>query len=282
MSATDEEVRSFWEKTLGVSSKMIGGVGGAAVGLALGVPLAGALISPYFTNCLETVGKEVMSRQLGPRQEVRAGAAIILAAQAMKARSDRGDQPRQDDFFDQSDGGCAAADEVTEAALNAAINSFEERKVPYVANLLANVCYDSRVDRAMCHALIEMANKLSYRSLVLLSIFCDVTREVDGQSRGYDPISTETQGLLIEVYGLIQLGLVSMVSKDNSGYFMITSPRGINPTSVRSETIGYLLTKLMQIENIGSADGTRITISRQLDASSNSSEPNTVISGGRV
>lgn len=51
------------------------------------------------------------------------------------------------------------------------MDSFEERKVPYLAKLLANVCTDEGVDLSTANHALLLAERLSWLELEMLGIF---------------------------------------------------------------------------------------------------------------
>ena len=137
-------------------------------------PLIGAALSPVVAHNLERAGGEVIARRLAPRQEMRVGRAIAVAAGLLQERAASGDVPRRDGFFEsgpETDRSPAA--EVTEAVLGAAMRAAEERKVDFVAALIASVSFDEKVDVATAHQMIAMADALTWRALCILRLTSD-------------------------------------------------------------------------------------------------------------
>jgi hypothetical protein len=108
------------------------------------------------------------TRMLSERQEKRVAIVVVEAFAAVRAKEALGQTMRDDGFFDgeRSDG-----DEFIEGALRAAMDSFEERKLPYLANLLANVCFDAGIDVATANAALRLADQLSWMELQMLGLF---------------------------------------------------------------------------------------------------------------
>jgi hypothetical protein len=145
---------------------------GAAVGLIGGPELVvgGAAAGVIATRVFRRVGSELHQRLLGPRHRVRVGAAFAVAAETIMSRLDAGEALRQDGFFDDRAHGRPASDEVLEGVLQAAGEAFEERKVPFLGKLYASVAFDDSVDRPQANFFIAVAERLTFRQVVLLAV----------------------------------------------------------------------------------------------------------------
>lgn len=112
--------------------------------------------------------KEVLRRSLSRREQARVGGAFHAAAEALRERQDAGDRIRGDNFF-RHDDGRSDADEMFEGVLLAAQRSYEERKVPYIGYLMANLCFEKQVDGYLANWAINTAHDLTWAQFVLLS-----------------------------------------------------------------------------------------------------------------
>src|SRR5581483_4662925 len=65
-------------------------------------------------------------------------------------------------------------EELVEATLVAAADTYEERKLPYLAHLLAAITFEPGITHAHANRLITVADQLSYRQLVELAAFIDM------------------------------------------------------------------------------------------------------------
>src|SRR4051794_15551656 len=74
----------------GAALGLVGGPAGVVIGAAAGAALA---------DVVKHVGSSMVQRVLGPREKVRVGAALAFAAEAIRDRLDRGENPRDDDEF---------------------------------------------------------------------------------------------------------------------------------------------------------------------------------------
>jgi hypothetical protein len=145
---------------------------GAAVGLIGGPELVvgGAAAGIVASRMFRRMGSELQQRLLGPRQRVRVGATLAVAAQMISTRLEAGEAPRSDDFFEASSAGRSAAEEVLEGVLQAAGEAFEERKVPFLGRLYANVAFDPSVGRPQANFFIAVAERLTFRQVVLMAV----------------------------------------------------------------------------------------------------------------
>jgi hypothetical protein len=118
-------------------------------------------------QALAEVGAEFSQRILSPRQERRVGTVIALAAAAVTANEVLGQAVRDDGFFD---GDHSAGEEVIEGILLAAMQEHEERKLPYVANMLANIAGAEIIDRHTANWLISRVESLKWLEIQLIAI----------------------------------------------------------------------------------------------------------------
>jgi hypothetical protein len=163
----DDDAASLIVRLIASAGDVAGTALGAIVGVSTGDPaliVAGAISGSVFGNAVE----EVATRALSNRQKKRAGVLIVEALAVVRAREASGEKRRADGFFD---GDHSSGDEFIEGVLRAAMDEFEERKVPYLANLLASVYFDDTIDISSAHHTIRLANELSWIELEMLGIF---------------------------------------------------------------------------------------------------------------
>lgn len=158
--------------------ELLGGPGGAAIGGASG---------PLLTRGLIEIGDDIAERFLSDREKIRIGGVIILAYNKILKKWEAGEKPRDDGFFEQPPIGhpaCAEipiierppAEEVFEGFLLAVQREHEENKLPFVANLLANICFDPTIDKAEINLLINFAQRISFRQMCLLSLYANTNK----------------------------------------------------------------------------------------------------------
>ncbi|WP_210506103.1 hypothetical protein [Naasia sp. SYSU D00057] len=95
------------------------------------------------------------------------GAVFMEAGAAIKAKEVLGQTLRDDGFFD---GDRSFGHEFAEGVMFAAMDSFEERKIPYLGNLLANVAFAPSIDAATANFALRTAEGLSWLELCLLAL----------------------------------------------------------------------------------------------------------------
>ena len=209
---SDEETDKLAAELIESGSEFAGAAAGGALGLIGGPPgvLAGAAGGVAVTRALKRVGAELQLRWLGPRQHERIGAAYAVACERIRQRAADDESPRSDGFFT---GERPAAEELLEGVLQAAGESYEERKVRFLGNLYASIAFDSRVGRAYANDLIRLADRLTFRQLVCVAILAEadlgpiVTRLARTDPQGTAVFGEE---LGIELDELSALGLVGV------------------------------------------------------------------------
>jgi len=121
----------------------------------------GAILAPVVADVLE--------RALSPRQRSRVQRLGSLADKAVIARINGGEAPRADGFFEREPSGRNAGAEAIEAVLNLARDSYEELKLPFIANLLAAITFDTGLTSNVANRLIVLAEQLTWTQYVLLA-----------------------------------------------------------------------------------------------------------------
>jgi hypothetical protein len=143
---------------------------GAGVGALFGtnVDPGTAAVAAMAGTGIAAVGADLARRLLSPRQEVRVGEVFVQAGAALKAKEVMGEHIRGDGFF--ADGERSAGHEFAEGVMLAAMDSFEEKKIPYLANLLANVAVSPNIDAHTANFMLLSAGKISWLQFCLLGI----------------------------------------------------------------------------------------------------------------
>jgi hypothetical protein len=235
-------------RLLASGSKLAGAVGGAGTGLAVGGP-AGA-IAGAAAGAIVEVAAELVGRQLGRRGHARVGAVFYIAEEAIGARLLAGDEPRDDDFFNRSatTAGTSPAAELLEGVALAARDAYEERKLRYLGLLYATFVFDATISHARAHQLLTVAERLTYRQLVLLSVLvapADELAQLDAPRSAQTP---EQASLASEIGGLSSLGLVTtpLTTGRISG---AVSPAYAEPTHVASALFAAMRLDLIPEED---------------------------------
>lgn len=254
--SSQAELEQFWTRTVSLGSKITGGLSGAVATYLTGDPFVGAAISPVLAHNLERVGNEMIARRLAPRQDVRVGRAILVAASLARERIEHGAMPRSDSFFDIDETGQAPSDEITEAVLQAAMNASQERKVDYIAALLTNIAFDQSIDVSTAHLLIETAEAISYRGMVLVKVMHE-TDDLNFANRGANASSptADLYPLMSEVYGMARRGICEL--KDNSASqttYALLGVDEIDPSKLYLTPLGQLLFDNLDLQKMPSSE----------------------------
>lgn len=252
--ASEDETREFLDRAVTVGSKVVGGLIGAGATLGTASPFVGAALSPFIAHGLERVGKELISRRLAPRQEARVSRLIAVAAICISERQAQGEIPREDGFFETvGETDRSPSDEISEAALLAAMNSSEERKIDFIAQLLANIAFDQSINESTAHLLIQTAEKCSYRGFILLELLAQ-TDALGLQRRPHgDAPDTpaELAPLAVELYGLLRDGLIEMKdSEADRDRYAVLGMDEIDPSRMYLTPFGRLLQANLELGRI--------------------------------
>lgn len=193
-----------------------GAAAGAAVGAGIGTLVAGpfgaiggALAGTVVERIFSKIGSDIKERMLSKSESKKIGSVITMASEKIRVKIKSGKQLRNDDFFDEKIDDRSPAEEILEATLFAAQREYEERKLPYLANLYTNINFDPSIKRGMANQLIKLAESLSYRQLVMMRVIgAYQTKTIqnapplrgkrDGVIQGYQNISIASE--LLELY----------------------------------------------------------------------------------
>lgn len=168
MSESNSKLKKIIEK----GSEIGGSVSGAVIGLAIAGPvgaIGGALVSPILTEIYRKVGFEVSERLISNREEIRVGATYSLAYSKIEKKIKKGEVPRNDDFMNSNNSNRSGAESILEGTLLKARNDYEEKKIKFYANFLANINFDSTISYEKGNTLLRIMEQLSYRQFTILA-----------------------------------------------------------------------------------------------------------------
>ncbi len=221
------------------SSLIITGGAAGAIG-SLGGPGLGA-VGGVLGNVLSTICGDYVSRRLAPRQEARVGACVVYAAQKMKTRLEAGNRVRSDDFFKKDSSDRSAADEFVEGILIASEKTYEEKKLIYLGNLIANIAFEERINRDYANLLLKISQEISYTQIRLLKLCCSQNKLRDEDYANGYPAGVKYY--IQQFYDLYQRSLT--VHGEAIGH-----ASWIKPQKVGLSEIGEDLVLLMEIRNM--------------------------------
>ena len=231
----------------------IGATAGAGIGLVLAGP-AGAAIGSIAGTAIEKtvarVGKEIKERCLSNSENRKIGSVYENSLIKIDSNFKAGMLLRTDDFFDADTDDRSSAEEVLEATLFAAQRESEEKKLPYLANLYANIIFDETASRPMANQLIKIASEISYRQIVILSVIGRYNygmMQIPLRSqvfRGFDDYSD--MSIAAEIFDLYRMSL--LISRT-----AILDAASFTPSLLVMNGMGELLFRYMELQS-ASAD----------------------------
>ncbi|MFT5749929.1 MAG: hypothetical protein ACI93S_001202 [Ancylomarina sp.] len=226
------------------SSEIGGGLTGAVIGLVVAGPagvLGGALVGPICTSLFKKVGTEISERFLGKREEIRVGATLSLAYNNIQKKIDEGQVLRNDDFYNSNSGERSGAETILEGTLLKARNEYEEKKIKYYANFLANVNIDSSISFEKGNTILRIIEQLSYRQFVMLAYFKGIDElDIDGWMVGFS--EKEELGIHQDFYSeLIDLYNQQLLQQAGKGISMSIRSLKISP-------LGKTLYNLLELD----------------------------------
>lgn len=238
-------------------SEIAGGATGSALGSLFGSLLAGPVgaaaggaIGTAATLAVKSIGHEVSSRVLSPREQVRVGGVYVLAAAEIVERCKNGESVRDDEFFDAANNGRSEAEEVWESTLLKSQREPEEKKLPYMAHLLANLAFDTHISAAMAHQMTKAAEHMTYRQLCILQLSASKERFTLRREsyRGQGSFPKDLYQILYEYYDLKNMGLI------NFGGEATLSLPDVNPGAATPQALGVDIYYQMRLYKIPDAE----------------------------
>ncbi len=171
---SDEEQQSKLRKLIESGSEIAGAASGAAIGLFMDPvgAIGGAALGAVITTVMKRTCLDLYDRTTGHRAKVRAGATAAYAIVAINERFSKGEQLRDDDFFN-GDTSRSSADELLEGIVIKSQNEHEEKKAKFYANIFATAAFDGRFSPESLNHALSIAQGSTYRQLCLLRLFSD-------------------------------------------------------------------------------------------------------------
>ena len=238
-----------------VSGATVGAVIGAGIGCVVPGPvgaMGGAVASSIVEKVFSLVGSEINSRLLSKQEEKRIDNVMDLAKKKIESNFANNKKLREDDFFCQ-DGDRSTAEEILEGTLLATQKEYEERKLPYISNLYANIAFDKEIIREMADRLIKISTELTYRQLMILSAvgFSQITG-IRGKKEPYKEVrGLNNVSIASEIFDLYRKSLIFSSE-------VILDAGGINPSKLILGGYGAWLYNLMELPRVPIPDACMI------------------------
>lgn len=245
---------TVFEATTEASAGAIGAAVGAAIGGAVAGPagtIGGAAVGDAIGAVFKDLASDVKRRYLSKKEGVRIDRALRLTKEKIDANFCSGKALRDDGFFESGVDERSTAEEIFEGVLIASQREYEEKKLPLMAKLYANIAFDATVSRPTANRLLKLASDLTYRQLVIVKVvgtlqmmashsdllpLLDLRRgDIYGQIEGIDNI-----GIASDVFDLLRRNV--LFSRQ-----VVFDPAGINPSQLYLGGYGALLFDLMEL-----------------------------------
>lgn len=251
------------KKLIDTGAEIAGGAVGGALGFFAAGPAGAAILGSggaAAAAMLRHVGEEVSERVLGPREEVRIGGVLTIAASEIQQRLNAGNQLRSDGFFEPNASGRSDAEEIAESVLLRSQREPEERKIPYMGHLLASVAFDPEIGGPLAHQIIKTAEQLTYRQLCILrlSVVSDAYELREADYRGYGEFGKDLYQVLYECFDLYSRGLINLSGEAALGI------SDVNPSRMKVQALGADIYNLMHLWLIPDSDLVPIVSQLQL------------------
>ena len=254
----------------------LGATAGAGIGLAIAGP-AGAAIGSLAGTAIEKAvlwaGKEIKERCLSKSENKKIGTVYDTAKRKINYNIDSGKTLRQDDFFESNETDKSSSEEILEGTLFAAQRENEEKKLPYLANMYANINFDETVSRPMANQLLKIASEITYRQMVILSVIGKVNYHIldlplrEHAFRGFN--NYHDMSIAAEIFDLYRMSL--LISKE-----AILDAASFTPSLLVMNGMGEILFNLMELSNIPNDGMTNSIIMFLTDSLSPNDDGNTI------
>lgn len=250
---TKDRANSKIRKLVGSGAELAGGAVGGALGfLAAGLvgAAAGGAGGVVVSKTLSHIGNELSERLLGPREKIRVGATLALAAKEISERIKKGEKIRSDGFFDKNSTGRSSAEELAESVLLKSQREPEEKKIPLLAHLLVNMTFSPEISVALGEQMLKAVEQLTYRQLCILRLAAIKQgfklRETD--YRGIKKFTRDLYQVLHESHDLYNRSLI------NNGNTVALGMTDIVPAKMEPQGLGVDIHNWMQLWQIPDID----------------------------
>lgn len=241
------------KKLVNAGTELAGTAISSAIGFFAGGPTGAAALGIsglLVSKALVFVGGELSERLLGPREKMRIGATLALAAKEIDERIKKGETVRTDGFFDDDGTGRSNGEEMAESVLLKSQREPEEKKVPLLAHLLVNISFSSEISVALGEQLIKASDSLTYRQLCILRLSANKQnyqlRKTDYRDqRGF---SRDLYQILHEIFDLYNRGFLS------NGSSVALGMTDINPSELTIQGLGSDIHNWLQLWQIPESD----------------------------
>ncbi|WP_299162825.1 hypothetical protein [uncultured Tenacibaculum sp.] len=240
-----EELKNYLDK----GTDIVGGGIGGALGL-IGGPLGaigGGVLGVAITHGI----KEIVNRQLSNREEIRVSASTVYILSGLSEKFERGEQIRQDDFFNNLNGR-SNAEELFEGVILKCKEQYQEKKIKYISKIYEKAIFDSNISSETANQILIIAESFTYRKFCIISFYKRNAELYNINDLMQDPYVwypnlASSLGLDIlkqDIFDLINLGII------DSNNTLMTTSNDVMPGKLKLTKIGMELFELMSLNEI--------------------------------
>lgn len=156
-------------KAIPTISKVTGIAAGTLTAYFLKSSSAGTTAGGFIQQVLA----DFLNRVLSPMQEHRVLTVSAFAVDFIEKRLKDGEKLRDDGFFSAGTMSRSDAVEVVDSMLFTVEDDPQEQKIPYMARLIENGCFDASIHPGLLHFLYKESKSLTYRQLCILKMIIE-------------------------------------------------------------------------------------------------------------
>ena len=183
-----------------------------ALGSGIAVSAAIGDIAGITTGTISVLGQLGLDRFITPliskRQTVRLFQWGTQSAEGIAQRLANGEKYREDGFFEKTPTDRSKIDEVVESTLKKVMETTEEPKIKFMANLTENVHFDSDFDLDTYRRILKILDELSYRQLCIIKLFMNVD-QIDLDSLGNSNVTHSLSSILTDCFEVSDKGFIN-------------------------------------------------------------------------
>lgn len=165
-------------------------------------------------TAIETTLEEMANRELSFREEFRVALSASTVITKIAQRIDNGETLRTDEYFFKNQGLYnSSAEEIFEGILLQCKREHEEKKIPYVSNVMVSIAFSNEIGVAEANQLLNIIERFTYRQLALIAVIKDNQYcKLNLRSEVLNSPEYREIALLQELVDLSKLGVVQQIS----------------------------------------------------------------------
>ena len=146
-------------------------IASGVITLAVGSLIPNPIGAAVFDKVMHPIFADFMERLLSTNQKSRIEKVLEDAIYKIASRLEKNDIPSSnEEFWTEDSNRVSDAKVVLEGILLKARDEYEEKKLPYYSNLIAQMAFDPSWSYQRLNAMIRMFEQLSYRQLQLMAL----------------------------------------------------------------------------------------------------------------